>query len=126
MTRRITEDGQLVFNDITEHGMIVARQLTEVGGIVYPPIGAAYEFLRLGYQIELWDSATEDLVAILKEASQIAATDKANKVPSLSFSVPAGSAGDISRANEIWLREVATGNLVNRFLLAARRDIHNA
>ena len=78
----------------------------------------------LKYVLELHNSSG-DLVAILKNAHDIAYAQMINSPHTLSFSLPAGDSkvSDITLANEIWLRNYKTGKVIKKFRLSQKRDI---
>ena len=79
------------------------------------------------YLVELHDS-DDKLVCILDNAYLIAYTEGINEAPTLSFELPADDdkAVNITKANEIWLRDYEAGTLVNRFRLTRKSDTRGA
>lgn len=84
------------------------------------------EIVARKYTIELRESpyGATDLVTILENAFSIAYVEAVNEAPTLKFDLPAddAKATNITKANEIWLRNYDTGALVNRFRLAKKGD----
>ena len=77
----------------------------------------------LKYILELHNSSG-DLVAILKNAHDIAYAQMINSPHTLNFSLPADDpkVSDITLANEIWLRNYKTGKVIKKFRLSQKRD----
>jgi len=75
------------------------------------------------YIVELRNS-DGDLVSILHNAYDISLSEAINEAPLLDFSIPADDikAADLTRANEVWLRNYKTGAIVKKFRLNLRRD----
>jgi len=82
------------------------------------------------YTIEIHDSTgvpdgDEKLITILENAHTIVYTEAINEAPILSLDLPADDdkATDITKANEIWLRDYEAGTIVKRFRLSLRGDV---
>ncbi len=76
------------------------------------------------YSIETRDNSG-DLVSILENAHNVNYSKEINSPQRLSFELPADDSklGDVVLANELWLRDNRTGNLVRKFLLNRQIDI---
>lgn len=76
------------------------------------------------YTIELHSSDLK-LIAVLENAYNISYTEVINEAPTLSFDLPADDvkAVNITKANEIWLRNYETGAIVNKFGLTLEGDV---
>ena len=77
----------------------------------------------LKYTLELHNSGG-NLITILENAHDIAFSQMINSPHTLSFALPAddAKAGDIILANEIWLRDYTTKEVVKKFRLSQKRD----
>lgn len=76
------------------------------------------------YAVELHSSDLK-LVAVLENALAITYTEAINEAPTLRFNIPADDAKavNITKANEIWLRDYDTGTIVNKFGLTIKKDV---
>ena len=76
------------------------------------------------YILEIHQASTGDLIAILNNAHEISFSEAVKEAPTLSFALPADDAKavNITKANEIWLRNYETGEIVKKFRLNLRRD----
>jgi hypothetical protein len=80
-------------------------------------------FAALKYILELHNS-DGDLIAILENAHDIAYAQMINSPHTLRFALPADDAkgGDITLANEIWIRRYKDGTVIRKFRLSQKRD----
>lgn len=76
------------------------------------------------YVVELHSSDLK-LIAVLENAHTIAYAEAINEAPTLSFNLPADDAKavNITKANEIWLRDYDTGAIINKFGLTTEKDV---
>ncbi len=76
------------------------------------------------YIIELHSSDLK-LIAVLENAYAISYTEGINEAPTLSFNLPTDDdkAVNITKANEIWLRNYDTGVIINKFGLTFEGDV---
>lgn len=80
----------------------------------------------MDYIIEIHDPSDSDaLICTLENAYTISYSEAINATPTLSFSLPADDdkSVNITKANEIWLRNYKTGVVVKTFRLGFRGDI---
>ncbi|MBA7583641.1 hypothetical protein ES708_25588 [subsurface metagenome] len=81
----------------------------------------AYPRKAAKYVLEIHQASTGDLIAILNNAHGISFSEAINEAPTLKFSLPADDKlANITKANEIWLRNYGDGSLVNRFRLTRK------
>ena len=79
----------------------------------------------LNYYLEARD-ASDDLIAILHQATRISRTEAINETPSLSFVMPLDDKEAYAlRPYYLWLREAKTGEVVGIYRITDRGDEHS-
>ena len=104
-------------------GIVTPLALALVLTAYVPTVTTTLLVIALKYILEL-HNGDGDLVSILHNAYGISFTEATNEAPLLGFSIPAddSKATDLTRANEVWLRNYKTGTVMKKFRLNFRRD----
>ena len=78
------------------------------------------------YNIEIWNSAGDELIQVLKNAHDIVLEETVNAPKILTFSLPATDRKlhYITKANEIWVRDTGDDSIVVKTKLLRQEDIH--
>ncbi|MDN4185543.1 MAG: hypothetical protein QY871_00480 [Dehalococcoides mccartyi] len=79
------------------------------------------------YVTEFWFYAAPtggELLSILENAHEIAIEQSLNKSPVITFSLPADDDKSVllTRANEVWIRDIVTGDVIASGILEERVD----
>ena len=76
------------------------------------------------YIVEIHDG-DGNLVAILENANNISYSEATNQPNSLTFNIPSDDSkeANITLANEIWLKDYSSGEIIRKFLLGKTKDI---
>jgi len=79
-----------------------------------------------GFILEIRDSS-DNLLAVLKDAYNVTLEETVNAPKVLSFMIPADNTKltNLTRANELWVRNMRTGNVISKTRLTRRDDARN-
>jgi len=79
-----------------------------------------------GFVLEIRDSS-DNLLAVLKDAYNVTLEETVNAPKVLSFMIPADNAKltNLTRANELWVRNMRTNTVISKTRLTRRDDARN-